>query len=401
MDAELALVAACARPLADPVRLAAIGGAATSPIEADRVVALAHRHRIEGFVAQGLAAAGIAFGAEAVARLGAGAAAARLQALRNAGEELRVGQALAAAGIDVLFLKGATIAMRAHGTLSLKTSWDVDVLVARQRLETAGEVLVSLGYRLQVFGGIEDPVRVRRFLAAHKEAEWHHPERGTVVELHTELNDNPAALPSVGLSSPRQMVELMPGRALPTLATAPLFAYLAYHGTSHLWGRLKWLADVAALLRNEDVARLHTEAVALGAGRTPGVAISLAHELLGLDVPAALLATIRADRGTRRLLAYSHAAIAAAQDDKGRLNRPFSELVAYARAQGWLVPGLAHRWHAARSFVTRPYVAAHLRAPRWALPFAILGTLPIRLLLRPARLRRERLQAGGKTASSP
>ena len=41
--------------------------------------------------------------------------------------------------------------------------------------------------------------------------------------------------------------------------------------------------------------------------------------------------------------------------------RPFGEHLAYARAQGWLMPGAAHRWYAARRFVTRPYIAAHLR----------------------------------------
>lgn len=400
-DRALALVAACARPLADPGRVAAITRAAASPLDADAVATLAHRHRVEGFVEQGLAAAGIVLAGAAAARLTAGAGAARLQVLRNAGEELRVGRALAAAGIDTVFVKGATLGMRAHGMLTLKSSWDIDVLIARAHLDDAGLVLRDLGYRLSIFGGIDDPVQVRRFLAGNKETEWHHAGRGTTVELHTALTDNPVALPSVGLGSPRQTVALMPGQALSTLATVPLFAYLAYHGTAHLWSRLKWLADVAAVLRDEDVVALHAHAVALGAGRTPGVAIVLAHEILGLDVPPALLATIRADRVTQRLIAYSHAAIVAAQDAEGRLMRPFGEHLAYARAQGWLMPGAAHRWYAARRFVTRPYIAAHLRVPHWALPFAILGALPGRLLLRPIRLRQERRQAGGNTASRP
>lgn len=401
-DPALALVTACARPLSDPDRVAAIACAATPPIDSGAVVTLAYRHRIEGFVEQGLAAAGVVLETDAAARLTARATAARLQALRNAGEEVRVGHAFAEAGIDALFVKGATLGMRAHGTLSLKSSWDVDMLVARDRLEDAGRVLSALGYRLSIFGShVDDPVRVRRFVTAHKEVEWHHAERGVTVELHTGLTDSPAALPSVGLGSLRQPVELMPGQVLETLATGPLFAYLAYHGTAHLWARLKWLADVVALVRGADVAALHAEAVALGAGRTPGVAIALAHDLLGLDVPSALLAAIRADGTTRRLLTASHAAIAAGQGDHGRLMRPLGELLAYMRAQAWLVPGAPHRWHAVRRFATQPYTASHLRVPRWALPIAIVGALPLRLLLRPIRLRRERCQAGGNVASRP
>lgn len=400
-DPGLALVAACTRPLADPERVAAIARAGAVAIDADAIVDLAHRHRVDGFVEQGLAAAGITLATEAGMRLAANASTARLQTLRNAGEEVRVGQALSEAGVDALFVKGATLGMLAHGTPTLKTSWDIDVLVTPAQLEAAGRVLGDLGYRLSIFGGIDDPVQVRRYLAAHKEAEWHHAGRATTVELHSGLTDNPAALPSVGLRSPRQAVELMPGRVLPTLATGPLFAYLAYHGTTHLWARLKWLADIAALLRSEDVAALHAEAVALGAGRTPGVAIALAHELLELDVPLPLLAAIRADRTTQRLLAYSRAALDAAEDEKGRLMRPLGELFSYARAQGWLMPGAPHRWYAARRFVTQPYLAAHLRVPSWMLPLAILGRLPVRLLLRPIRLRSERRQAAGNTASTP
>lgn len=390
IGSELRLVAACVRPLADERRLDAIRDAASVAFDAQQVVTLAHRHRVEGFVEQGLAAAGVALAPAAATRLATSAAAARLKTLRSAGEEVRVGQAFAAAGIDAIFIKGATLGMRAHGTTALKTSWDVDVLVARDRLNAAGAVLSDLGYRLSILGGIADPVKVRRYLAANKEAEWRHAGRDTVVELHTELTDNNAAIPTIGLGSPREAVELVPGGSLATLATAPLFAYLCYHGSSHLWARLKWLADVAALLRGEDIMRLHDEAVALGAGRTPAVAILLAHELLGLNVPTPLLEHVRRDRATQRLLRYSVAAIIAEQDERGRLARPFRELLAYARAQAWLVPGAAHRSGTIRRFLTRPYLPHHLAVQRWAVPGVILGGLPIRLLLRPLRLQRER-----------
>ncbi|NTS66845.1 nucleotidyltransferase family protein [Sphingomonas sp. HHU CXW] len=389
LSLELRLIAACVRPLADERRLDAIRDAASVRFDAEQVVTLAHRHRVEGFVKQGLAAAGVELPASAARRLATSAAAARLKTLRSAGEEVRVGQAFAAAGIDAIFIKGATLGMRVHGTTALKTSWDVDVLVSRDQQEAAGAVLRDLGYRLWILGGIEDPVKVRRFLAAHKEAEWRHEGRETVAELHTELADNTAAIPTIGLGSPRETVDLTSGGSLATLATAPLFAYLCYHGSSHLWARLKWLADVAALLRDENIARLHDEAVALGAGRTPGVAILLAHELLGLDAPAPLLYSLRGDRVIRRLRRYSIAAIIAEQDERGRLARPFRELLAYARAQAWLVPGTAHRRSSIQRFLMRPYLPHHLAVPRWAVPGVILGGLPIRLLMRPLRLHRE------------
>ena len=394
-DRELALLAACLRPLASSDRAAVIARIAAIPFDADRLVALANRHRVSGFVEHGLATIGHVLPDTAATLLARRAAASRMQSLRNTGEEIRVGQSLAAAGIDAVFVKGSTLAMQAHHTLTLKTSWDVDVLVARGRLDAACETLTALGYRLSILGGITDPLHIRRYLAAHKESEWYHDERGTVVELHTELGDNRAAITTIGLDSPRMPVELMPGTSLPTLAPAPLLAYLVFHGAKHLWARLKWLADVAALLHDADIETLYREAVALGAGRCPGLAIVLAHELFGIAVPQALLEDIRRDHVTRRLVRFCYTAIVADEDAEGRLMRPMRELIAFERAQLWLVPGLAYRWGAVRSLLSRPNAVAHLQVPTWAVPVAILTGLPLRLLRRPARLRP---QGDGNTA---
>ncbi|MEG3162561.1 nucleotidyltransferase family protein [Sphingomonas sp. LB2R24] len=396
-DRELTLLAACLCPLTLPDRVAGIARIAALPFDADRLVDLAHRHRVSGFVEEGLAAIGHALPDTAAALLARRAAASRMQSLRNAGEEIRVGKALAAAGIDAVFVKGSTLAIQAHHTLMLKTSWDVDVLIARGQLDAACETLTALGYRLSILGGITDPVHIRRYLAAHKESEWYHDERGTVVELHTELGDNRAAITTIGLDSPRMLVELMPGTSLATLAPAPLFAYLMFHGAKHLWARLKWLADVAALLHDADVETLYRETIVLGAGRCPGLAIVLAHELFGIPVPQALLEEIRRDPVTRRLVRFCYTAIMADEDAEGRLMRPMRELIAFERAQLWLVPGLAYRWGAVRSLLSRPNAVAHLQVPNWAVPAAILTGLPLRLLRRPARLRP---QSAGKTAKT-
>ncbi|MCQ8812024.1 hypothetical protein NQU36_29555, partial [Escherichia coli] len=57
-DRELALLVACLRPLASPDRAAVIARIAAIPFDADRLVALANRHRVSGFVEHGLATIG-------------------------------------------------------------------------------------------------------------------------------------------------------------------------------------------------------------------------------------------------------------------------------------------------------------------------------------------------------
>jgi hypothetical protein len=113
------------------------------------------------------------------------------------------------------------------------------------------------------------------------------------------LVDNPALLPGIGAHSLSQIVEVGPGIRLPTLRTEELFAYLCVHGATHAWSRLKWIADVAALLSGCDpaeVERLYRASLNLGVGRCSAQALLLCHQLFETELPPTLLAELRSDR---------------------------------------------------------------------------------------------------------
>ena len=64
-----------------------------------------------------------------------------------------------------------------------------------------------------------------------------------------------------------RVVPLAGTRGLRTLGEEDLFAYLCMHGALHWWHRLKWLADINALLgAQNDVERLIDSAKAGGRG---------------------------------------------------------------------------------------------------------------------------------------
>ena len=86
-----------------------------------------------------------------------------------------------------------------------------------------------------------------------------------------------SSFPSLDVHSPAQEVEIAPGIALPTLADEELFAYLAVHGASSAWFRLKWIADFAAILdarTGAEIERIYQKSQVLGAGRAAGQALS-------------------------------------------------------------------------------------------------------------------------------
>ena len=104
------------------------------------------------------------------------------------------------------------------------------------------------------------------------------------VDLHVAAADNPMLIPGITAYSPTQEVDIGNGIRLKTLARDELVAYLAVHGASSLWFRLKWIADFAALVDGSsgmEFRRLYMRSQELGAGRAAGQALLLADRLFG------------------------------------------------------------------------------------------------------------------------
>ncbi len=271
--------------------LAAAGGIGpnlrqpSAAIDWPRFARLARRHRVEGIAWRRLASNGVEPPAEIANCLKERAFQIARQNLLAAVECQRLRDAFEGAGIDLLFIKGLTLAALAYGSILPKAASDVDVLIAPGALPTACKMLQQLGYRavLPVSG---DEIALTRWHAISKESVWLGVD-GSVLELPTSLADHPELIPSIGMSSPRQSVEVASNVQLETLARDELFAYLCVHGASSAWFRLKWLADLAALLSGSDqleTNRLYDRAVSLGAGVPAAAALTLAHRLFGVAV---------------------------------------------------------------------------------------------------------------------
>ncbi|HET7708173.1 MAG TPA: nucleotidyltransferase family protein [Sphingomicrobium sp.] len=262
-----------------------------------RFMALCRRHRVQGFVHAGLPTLKVVPpDAEAhilttdTTKIVAG----NLGAIA---ESARILNAFHGSGIAVLFVKGMALAGLVHPKPLLKMSSDIDLLVDPAELPAAAGLLGDLGYR-----SLAPRTGVERWHEWHKESVWSNGRQQ--IDLHTGLADNDRLIPGIGLASPMQQVSLPGGVTLPTLATDELFAYLCVHGASSAWFRLKWILDLAALLRNrpaEEVDRLFERSQALGAGRSAGQALLLVSELFGTSLSSALAKRLVDDRPVRLL----------------------------------------------------------------------------------------------------
>ena len=376
------LVAACSPKDAEGRWLGRLRSAGR--VDAKALLQLSHWHRVGPTVHKTLVQAQYDLPAETYEQLADQARRGRMQALVNAAEEARLANAAAQAGLDMVLVKGATLAHLVYADPTVKTAWDIDVLVARTAIPAARTLLEARGYVLDLLDARMTEVQIERWLAGTRESLWRNAGRGTAVELHNALCESGGMIPGVGMTSPRQTVRIA-GVDVPTLAEAELFAFLTVHGTSHGWARLKWLADVAALVTasSRSAESLHDAAVALGAGRCPGVALWLCSELFGLELSESLGQRLKNDRAVQRLVDYSWRAMDRVGDPARRITlHGFAEIVRAMRMQYWLAPGAAYRMRTFWSHWTRPYAASQLAVPGVLLPIYMIGWLPLRLLRR-------------------
>ncbi len=237
------------------------------------VLRLVRFHRVQGLAWQSLAPLSGGLPPDIADELAEDARAIAAANLRTAVESRDLLAAFEAAGIAVLFVKGLTLGALGYGTSATKAGVDIDLLVSESELERCAALLSTLGYRATDGAGRD-----------LKERTWLHASRGMQIDLHTRLADNRRLIPGIGLESPRQMVEVVPKIALPTLGPDELFAYLSVHGASSLWFRLKWITDFAALVHGKDAAeieRLFRRSQELAAGRSAAQALLLADALYG------------------------------------------------------------------------------------------------------------------------
>lgn len=273
-------------------------------IDWPQFVRLARFHRVQGLAWRALGAGGAAPSDEISDALSGDAASIAASALHAAAECRRLLGEFERARVPLLFLKGLTVGALAYGTAPVKAAADIDLLIAPEDLGRACQLLRRLGYRLDVPSPRGDAA-LRRWHRAHKESSWVSSGSAVPIDLHTRVADNPRLLAGVDIASPHQRVAIGNRIVLPTLAPDALFAYLAVHGASSAWFRLKWISDFAALagqLSSTELARLFECSRQLGAGRAAGQALLLADRLFAtLAALPKLSQELMDDAATRRL----------------------------------------------------------------------------------------------------
>jgi hypothetical protein len=306
---EFALLAACCRWPRTAETTDAICRAAAAKIDWNLLWRLVGYHRIAGLVHDGLKCAGVAPPSDVAKKLDAAAMSIARTGLRLAAESVRLQQRFDRADIPILFLKGTALGQRVYASIGLKRSRDIDLFVAQADVEAAVALLEADGYAIvKEFVGI-DREQLRYLLNHIRELPLKHAESGLFVEIAWRAANN-HRLFLLPAEPPTTQEIALPGRgALRTLADDELLVYLCVHGAGHIWNRLKWLADMHALLAYfapSELPRLLKLARRRGSGICVGQALLLCERIFGTRLPQELAAELH---GSGRLNYLTKAAL--------------------------------------------------------------------------------------------
>src|SRR5262249_34006959 len=155
---------------------------------------------------------------------------------------------------------------------------DIDLLLRAADIERATQAMIDSGFEPQV-----TPAEIR---GGRIPGEYLFRRTATrmLVELHTErsLRFFPKA-PPIEQYFQRSATVMVDGREVPALSPEDELVHICVHGTKHLWERLMWTADVAAILARSssdgnplDWNRVADSARSVGAERMLALGLQLA-----------------------------------------------------------------------------------------------------------------------------
>jgi len=207
-------------------------------------------------------------------------------------ELLEVLQSLEREGIKALPYKGPLLAVLAYNRLSLREFCDLDLLVHQRDIPRVYELMIAIGYESAYpWAKTEWINRIP--------GEYLFTKHGGTVEVHTPETMRYFPRP-LDLSSVLSRVQPMSlaGHELPCIAAEDLLPMLCVHGSTHFWDCLKWICDIAELIRNTaalDWETTKARARELACERMLFLGLYLAKELFQTPLPEAISQRIRDD----------------------------------------------------------------------------------------------------------
>jgi hypothetical protein len=257
--------------------------------------------------------------------------------LKLAAELFRVLERFASERIGALVVKGPALAVQAYGDPAMRSYGDLDLLVRQRDIRRATELMSAAGYVAAVPLSAIDAGKIPGQYLFSK------PDSKLIVEMHNDctLRYFPRRLPIEEFFS-RQIRVRLDAQEAPALSVEDELVLICIHGGKHLWERLMWIADVAALISRQtgiDWERVVDSAKTIGAERMLHTGLRLASDLLKAQLPDKVRATAQSDVVVTRLAEQTSKWLPAAGYEPPGL---FERAAFRWRMRGGLIAGAAY-----------------------------------------------------------
>jgi hypothetical protein len=218
-------------------------------------------------------------------------------------ELCRLIKLFAAAGIEAIPYKGPILSLFAYDDLALRRFVDLDVIVKKQDLARARDLLLADNYALS------KPLTVEQqelLLRTQHNLQFTKDSRRLIVELHWEVAPHLFASTVQTETLWQDLVAFdLNGTPVKTLSADDLLFSLCVHGSRHLWERLGWICDVAELISRHQLnwTRLLDRAAGADSERMFLLGLHLAEKLLDARLPPEVKRRCEADKRLEPLAA--------------------------------------------------------------------------------------------------
>lgn len=218
------------------------------------------------------------------------------------GELLRLINLFENAGIQAMAYKGPALAVPVYGYLSLRQFCDLDILVRKQDVWAATELLEQQGFEPHFD---ISPAKREAFLRLGYVRLFRRDAGRTIVELHWRLAPRffGVAWETDDFWSRLETIELR-GARVQIPAPADLLLMLCVHAAKDFWEKLEWVTCVAELLRRHrdlDWQAIEAKASELHCSRALFLGLLLARDLLQAQLPASIEERLESFPSVRRL----------------------------------------------------------------------------------------------------
>jgi Uncharacterised nucleotidyltransferase len=202
-------------------------------------------------------------------------------------------EAFAAKGVRAIPFNGPTLAVTAYGDLALRECLDLDFIVGPSCVSQARHLLWSHGYQLVSQGSMEGEEQQETSYSFEKKNGMFR------VNLQSAIARRFFAFDLDRGQFWNQLKPVRIGRrTIMSLGPEELLIVLCMQGSKHVWKDLKWLCDVAELVRRRhtmDWSRLLFLADEWGCRRLLLMGLAMAHMLFELPLPRSIQDAVSTD----------------------------------------------------------------------------------------------------------